>query len=131
GWSCELIKDLRTSAFERSDPRPPRAQTRDRIPSKAWARKMAAPTRPITAVIISNIAKSPSRPCEQKRMPRLHSQKDSPGLTHNRNRPRILRNTCFKAGQLFGPPERSSEGATLDSPSNAPPHFRRDPIAIS
>lgn len=35
---------------------PPRDQARDRTPSKAWAMKIPAPTRPITAVNISNIA---------------------------------------------------------------------------
>jgi hypothetical protein len=33
-----------------------RLQVRDRTPSNAWARKMPAPTKPIAAVNISNIA---------------------------------------------------------------------------
>jgi hypothetical protein len=35
---------------------PSRDQVRDRTPSNAWAMKIPAPTRPITAVTISNIA---------------------------------------------------------------------------
>jgi hypothetical protein len=36
-------------------------QTRERIPSNAWARKIAAPTKLITAVIVSDIANVPLR----------------------------------------------------------------------
>jgi hypothetical protein len=44
-----------TNLLERSDPRFRSGQTRERNPSNAWARKIAAPTKPITAVIVSNI----------------------------------------------------------------------------
>ena len=44
-------------------------QTRERIPSNAWARKIAAPTKPITAVIVSNIATSFTPLRDRKRRP--------------------------------------------------------------
>jgi hypothetical protein len=37
------------------------AQVEPRIPSNAWARKIAAPIKPITAVIVSNITNVPLR----------------------------------------------------------------------
>src|SRR6185312_2099130 len=56
----ELIKIVRTSPLKAGDAGPldavPDTQIRDRTPSNAWARKIPAPTRPITAVTISNIA---------------------------------------------------------------------------
>ena len=48
--------------FERSDPRFRSGQTHKQIPSNAWARKIAALTKPITAVIVSNIANVPLCP---------------------------------------------------------------------
>jgi hypothetical protein len=51
-------------------------QTRERIPSNAWARKIAAPTKPITAVIVSNIANALYTTARQKTAATLHSQKD-------------------------------------------------------
>src|SRR5215469_15242733 len=56
-------KAFQENLFERSDPRFRSGQTRERIPSNAWARKIAAPTKPITAVIVSNISQRPLRPC--------------------------------------------------------------------
>jgi hypothetical protein len=51
-------------------------QTRERIPSNAWARKIAAPTKPITAVIVSNIANVLYATARHKTAATLHSQKD-------------------------------------------------------
>jgi hypothetical protein len=51
-------------------------QTRERIPSNAWARKIAAPTKPITAVIVSNIANVPLRYCATENGRRLKSTMD-------------------------------------------------------
>jgi hypothetical protein len=67
-------------------------QTRERIPSNAWARKIAAPIKPITAVIVSNIANVLCATARQKTATTLHSQKDLQAPTHNPDRPRILRN---------------------------------------
>ena len=68
-------------------------QTRERIPSNAWARKIAAPTKPITtAVIVSNISNVLYATARQKTAATLHSQKDFRAPTHNPDRPRILRN---------------------------------------
>ena len=76
-------------------------QTRERIPSNAWARKIAAPTKPITAVIVSNIANVLNATARQKTAATLHSQKDFRAPTHNPDRPTILRNrrasTCDPA----------------------------------
>ena len=62
-----------------------RSQTRKRIPSNAWARKIAAPTKPITAVIVSNIAnvlyatrdRERRRPCTVKKIPGTNIQSRS------------------------------------------------------
>jgi len=106
-------------------------QTRERIPSNAWARKIAAPTKPITAVIVSIIANVPLRPARQKTAATLHSQKDFPAPTHNPDRPRILRNRRgssviqWPAQQLSGRPAphtnvRSRPRARM-APSIRPP----------
>ena len=58
-------------------------QTRERIPSNAWARKIAAPTKPIAAVIVSNIANVLYATARQKTAATLHSQKDFRAPTHN------------------------------------------------
>jgi len=70
-------------------------QTRERIPSNAWARKIAAPTKPITAVIVTNIANVRYATARQKTAATLHSQKDFRVPTHNPDRPGILRNRCY------------------------------------
>jgi hypothetical protein len=57
-------------------------QTRERIPSNAWARKIAAPTKPITAVIVSNIANVLYATAREKTAATLHSQKISGAPTH-------------------------------------------------
>jgi hypothetical protein len=63
-------------------------QTRERIPSNAWARKIAAPTKPITAVIVSNIAnvlyvtarqKNGGGLAQSKRFPGTNTQSQSSG----------------------------------------------------
>jgi len=72
----------RTNLFEGSDPRFRSGQTRERIPSNAWARKIAAPTKPITAVIVSNIANVLYATARQKTAATLHSQKDFRAPTH-------------------------------------------------
>jgi len=64
--SSELIKTFGTSPTERGDAEAllpilvqlsaARDQARDSTPSNAWAMKIPAPTSPITAVTISNIA---------------------------------------------------------------------------
>jgi hypothetical protein len=62
-------------------------QTCERIPSNAWARKIAAPTKPITtAVIVSNIANVLYATARQKTAATLHSQKDFRAPTHNPDR---------------------------------------------
>src|SRR6516165_10076477 len=61
-------------------------QTRERIPSNAWARKIAAPTKPITAVIVSNIANVLYATARQRTAATLHSQKDFRAPTHDRSR---------------------------------------------
>ena len=76
----------RTNLFERSDPRFRSGQTRERIPSNAWARKIAAPTKPITAVIVSNIANVPLRPCATENGDHLAQSKDFRAPTHNPDR---------------------------------------------
>jgi hypothetical protein len=58
-------------------------QTRERIPSNAWARKIAAPTKPITAVIVSNITNVLYATARQETAATLHSQKDFRAPTHN------------------------------------------------
>jgi hypothetical protein len=73
------------------------AQTRERIPSNAWARKIAAPTKPITAVIVSNIANVLYATGRQKTAATLHSQKDFRAPTHKPDRSRILRNRCYRS----------------------------------
>jgi hypothetical protein len=52
-------------------------QALERKLSKAWARKIPALTRPITAVTVSIIAKVLLRPCIHRTTAPLHSQKDS------------------------------------------------------
>lgn len=57
--SSQLIKTFGTSSLLKHPLEKGAAvadQVRDRTPSNAWARKMPAPTRPIAAVNISNIA---------------------------------------------------------------------------
>src|SRR5262249_2465087 len=75
--------------------------------------------------------KRPFRPCEQKRTPTLHSQKNSGSRTHNRPRPRILRNRCVKVGRAEESSSARKNTETIDSPLQNPPHFRRVPVAIS
>jgi hypothetical protein len=80
-------------------------QTRERIPSNAWAKKIAAPTKPITAVIVSNIANVLYATARQKTVATLHSQKDFRAPTHNPDRPRSLRNrrasSCDRAPRIW------------------------------
>ena len=61
-------------------------QTRERIPSNAWARKIAAPTKPITAVICLKHYQRPLRHCatenggdlaQSKRFPDTNTQSRS------------------------------------------------------
>src|SRR6516165_6932631 len=104
----------RRNLLERSDPRFRLVQTRERIPSNAWARKIAAPTKPITAVIVSNISNVLYATARQKTAATLHSQKDFPAPTHNPDRPRILRNrrasSCDPAPRNWGfPPRRAPD----------------------
>jgi hypothetical protein len=58
-------------------------QTRERIPSNAWARKIVAPTKPITAVIVSNIATVPLRYCATENGGDLAQSKRFRAPTHN------------------------------------------------
>jgi hypothetical protein len=69
----------RTNLFERSYPRFRSGQTREQIPSNAWARKIAAPTNPITAVIVSNITNVPLRYCATENGGDLAQSKRFPG----------------------------------------------------
>jgi hypothetical protein len=97
--SCNQRKDVTADLLGREKPFAKHAyfahsagQTRERIPSNAWARKIAAPTKPITAVIVSNIANVLNATARQKTAATLHSQKDFRAPTHNPDRPRIPRN---------------------------------------
>jgi hypothetical protein len=91
-WQFDFALHLsRTNLFETSDPRFRSGQTRERIPSNAWARKIAAPTKPITAVI-SNVATFLYVTARQKTAATLHSQKDFRAPTHNPDRTGIMRN---------------------------------------
>jgi len=80
---CQERKDgnhlPRTNRFVRSDASFRSGQTRERIPSNAWARKIAAPTKPITAVIVSNIANVPLRPCATENSGHLAQSKKISG----------------------------------------------------
>jgi hypothetical protein len=67
-------------------------QTRERIPSNAWARKIAAPTKPIAAVIVSNIANVPLCPCATENGGHLAQSKRFPSTNTQSDRPRIMRN---------------------------------------
>jgi hypothetical protein len=71
-------------------------QTRERIPSNAWARKIAAPTKPITAVIISNIANVPLRHCATENGGDLAQSKRFPGTnTQSRSIEDYGQQTCI------------------------------------
>jgi hypothetical protein len=98
--SSELIKVFGTSLFEKKPIHAAAAYVRERIPSNAWARKIPAPTRPISAVMVSNIANVLCAPRESKRRACPHSQKDSGDARPHSPRPRILRNRCPKTRQL-------------------------------
>ena len=64
-------------------------QTRERIPSNARARKIAAPTKPITTVIVSNIANVPLRHCATENGGHLAQSKRFPGTNTQSHRPRV------------------------------------------
>jgi hypothetical protein len=94
GFSLECI--FRTNLLERSDPRFRSGQTRERIPSNAWARKIAAPTKPITAVIVSNIANIPLRNCATENGGQLAQSKRFPGTnTQSRSTEDFAQQTCI------------------------------------
>jgi hypothetical protein len=79
GESQQTGESFPKNLFEKSNPRFRSGQTRERIPSNAWARKIAAPTKPITAVIVSNIANVPLRYCATENGGRLAQSKRFPG----------------------------------------------------
>jgi hypothetical protein len=81
-----LHEQTRTTLSERSNPRFRSGQTRERIPSNAWARKIAAPIKPITAVIVSNITNVPLRYCATENGGDLAQSKRFPG-TNTQSRP--------------------------------------------
>jgi hypothetical protein len=86
----------RTNLFVRSDPRFRSGQTRERIPSNAWARKIAAPTKPITAVIVSNIANVPLRPSATENGGDLAQSKEISGTnTQSRSTEDSAQQTCI------------------------------------
>jgi hypothetical protein len=71
-------------------------QTRERTPSNAWARKIAAPTKPITAVIVSNIANVPLRYCATENGGDLAQSKRFPGTnTQSRSTEEFAQQTCI------------------------------------
>jgi hypothetical protein len=80
-------------------------QTRGRIPSNAWARKIAAPTKPITAVIVSNIANVPLRHCATENGGDLAQSKRFPGTNTQSDRSRIMGNrrasSCDPAPRIW------------------------------
>jgi hypothetical protein len=67
--------------------------------------KIAKPTKPITAVIVSNIANALYATARQKTAATLHSQKDFQAPTNNPDRSRSLRNrrasSCDPAPRIW------------------------------
>jgi hypothetical protein len=113
----------RTNLFERSDPRFRSGQTREQIPSNAWARKIAAPTKPITAVIASNIANVPLRYCATENGGHLAQSKRFPGTNTQSRSPRIMSNrrasSCDPAPRIWDfAPRRAAERMLLDDDDN-------------
>ena len=71
-------------------------QTRERIPSNAWARKIAAPTKPITAVVVSNITNVPLRYCATENGGHLAQSKRFPGTnTQSRSTEDSAQQVCI------------------------------------
>jgi hypothetical protein len=71
-------------------------QTRERIPSNAWARKITAPTKPITAVIVSNITNVPLRYCARENGGHFAQSKRFPGTnTQSRSTEDFAQQTCI------------------------------------
>ena len=107
---------------------PSRDQARDSTPSNAWAMKMPAPTRPITAVTISNIANILCAPREQN---------DAQGRTVKRISWKVhtMGPKCgFRATYVPKPSTfRSWRGAiaTFHSPMQSAPHFCHGLLAVS
>jgi hypothetical protein len=100
--SSQLIKIFGTSSLMkcRSQRAAVAIQVRDKTPSNAWARKMPAPTKPIAAVNISNIAVVLSAPprMHTKRPASPHSQKQSEPRAHNAGAVGLWRNRCVRTG---------------------------------
>ena len=74
--SSELIKHFGIGLLERGDASSlPRTQALERNPSNAWARKMPALTKPITALTVSIIANFLPTPRARERLPRCTVKK--------------------------------------------------------
>jgi len=91
-----------------------------RIPSNAWARKIAAPIKPITAVIVSNIANVPLRYCATRNGGDLAQSKRFPGTNTQSRSIEDLRNrrgsTCEPAPRICDfTPRRMTALRTLRS----------------
>ncbi len=120
----------------------PAPQARKRTPSNAWARKIPAPTRPINAVTVSIIANILCEPRENKttwhpaqskgfrktksesRWTEDSAQQDVPNQS-NESRFAVLYVPSMNTREYTGP------FATICSPSQGSPHFRRVPDAVS
>jgi hypothetical protein len=107
---------------------PARDQARDRTPSNACAMKMPAPTRPITAVTISNIANIPC-PAREQNDVQARTVKRISWMVRT-----MGRDCGFYATYVPNPSGcRSCRGviATVHSPSQSPPHFCHGLLAVS
>ena len=102
--SAGLIKIVRTSPVERGDASTRGRQALVRYPSNAWARKIPALSRPISAETVSIIANFRRAPCTcDKTRTTLHSQKDSRAPICNRVTVRIWRNSLSMSGTAIRP----------------------------
>jgi len=95
-------------------------QTRERIPSNAWARKIAAPTKPITAVIVSIIANVPLRPCATENGGHLAQSKRFPGAnTQSRSTEDFAQQTWIFCDPVAGAAVIGAPGAAHECPLEA------------
>jgi hypothetical protein len=115
----------------------PGRQARERKPSNAWARKIPALTRPITAVTVSIIANFPCAPARRRERPQPCTVKKIQ-LSESKIRPsddlmqQIVRKRDSGAvDRANWPVIRRGAQTRIDSPPWRSPHFRRDRVAVS
>ena len=133
--SSEFIKSFGIGCLERGMRSFAAAQALERKLSKAWARKMPALTRPknvVSVSIIANFLRAPARQNDRicrtvKRIPCPHRESNQTGD--------LVQQFCPARAEKRpeSPYFRSSAGrhATIDSPLQGSPHFRRVRDAIS